>query len=253
MELYKQAMNGNTAEVIRLLDNGESANSAYTPVGRTNPVTAIEIAVMKGHVGVVDALIQHGADVSVKGSHVTDCTPTATLLEHATYRRNYNMVLLLLQHGADVNARDTHNIYNYGDLVFQWGGRTGTTPLLQAIRWDAIDIANILINWGADVSIRDHNGWGTLHATSKGGHVQLTDRILKINPRLKLDVERWGFTPLHIAVYHGSVEVVKVFINHGVNPFIPDSRGQTPVDMAFECDQLDIFRLLTCYIYNLSE
>lgn len=51
-------------------------------------------------------------------------------------------------------------------------------------------------------------------------------------------------TPLHIAVIEGQIKVVSNLINQGVNVNAKDYEGKTPLQLAIELNDLDIFKLL---------
>jgi len=54
-----------------------------------------------------------------------------------------------------------------------------------------------------------------------------------------------GATPLHEAVKRKKVDAVKVLLQHGADPTIPDSGGKTSIDYAREAGYTDILRILT--------
>jgi ankyrin repeat protein len=47
-------------------------------------------------------------------------------------------------------------------------------------------------------------------------------------------------TPLFIASKHGYLDVVKVLVENGANPFIQSSRGDLPVDIAEQKGYLEV-------------
>lgn len=42
------------------------------------------------------------------------------------------------------------------------------------------------------------------------------------------------WTPLHWASFYGDYEVVKMLLDNGANPCLPDVRGIFPIDLAGE-------------------
>ena len=51
-------------------------------------------------------------------------------------------------------------------------------------------------------------------------------------------------TVLHFAVENGSVEIVKLLIDHSANIFAKDDYGNTPLDIAEQCGYVNIMNLL---------
>ena len=95
-----------------------------------------------GYYGVIQLLLERGADVNVRG------TDGSTPLIHAASGCDAQTLQLLLMHGANVNAK-TH-------------GRNGVeTPLLSAalLPWpDSADKVKLLLAWGADLNAKTEHG-----------------------------------------------------------------------------------------------
>jgi ankyrin repeat protein len=116
----------------------------------------------------------------------------------------------LLDHGADPN------------------GNSGldTTPLIEALKHDHVDIAELLLAKTADGSRRTPNGWTALHFASSNGWTSLARLILSQNVDLNSTTEN-GWTPLIIASRRKHADVVKLLLNHGADPEIYDADGAT--------------------------
>ncbi|HVR34542.1 MAG TPA: ankyrin repeat domain-containing protein [Methylomirabilota bacterium] len=109
----------------------------------------------------VSALIEHGADVTVKDSD------GRTALHHAVLRRfSAQVVSLLIEKGADVNARDSH----------------GNTPLHWAV--NDFKISQLLLENGAEVNALSEAGKSPLAIAlavsrqSEGGHREEVVKLL---------------------------------------------------------------------------
>ena len=131
-DLLGAVSSGQEATVSRLLNEGANPNaknpSSWTP---------LHMAAYSGRLGAARALLEHGADVNARERQ--GFTP----LHWCTYASALNpdarqLAELLLSHGADINARDTE----------------GSTPLFWAVWIGNRDIARMLLDRGADPSLR---------------------------------------------------------------------------------------------------
>jgi ankyrin repeat protein len=89
----------------------------------------------------VELLLSLGADPGATdgGGH----TPLYTVANECTHAGGANVVRALVSHGADVNAK---------------GGVTRCTPLHMAARRGNVEIAEALLQCGADIEARDSKG-----------------------------------------------------------------------------------------------
>jgi ankyrin repeat protein len=95
--------------------------------------------------GVVEALLEGGADVNADNGGWT------ALVSAATFNPNPEVVSLLLEHGADVNAET----------------EDGWSPLLMAVKHKGgFDVIKTLIAHGADVNFRSGRGESVMEAAT---------------------------------------------------------------------------------------
>ena len=116
-----------------------------------------------------------------------------------------------LDKGVDVNVKD----------------RFGFTPLHFAA---TKEIAELLINEGADVNAKD-KGWTPLYHAAWRGHKEVAELLIAKGADVNMkDVE--GVTPLHLAADRGHTEVVELLITAGADVNAKDDEGETPLDQA---------------------
>ena len=116
-----------------------------------------------------------------------------------------------LDKGVDVNVKD----------------RFGFTPLHFAA---TKEIAELLINEGADVNAKD-KGWTPLYHAAWRGHKEVAELLIAKGADVNMkDVE--GVTPLHLAADRGHTEVVELLITKGADVNAKDDEGETPLDQA---------------------
>lgn len=149
------------------------------------------------------------------------------------------IIRLLIQGGANVDAKTE-------GLRHPVAYEVGLTPLhLAAYRTSSIENVRTLVDIGkAKLNVKSSLGDTPLHkaASRENGEriVQfLIDRGAHVNVK-----NRHGQTPLHKAVAYGLINTVKMLLNNGAIPFIQDSSGDTPSDLAKDFKYTNIERML---------
>ena len=82
------------------------------------------------------------------------------------------------------------------------------TPLLvYALSTNRAAIARLLVRYGADVHVLDHQGWTPLHRAALIGDLTLVNLLL--NAGARLGARDWrGKTPLDVAREYGNAEMI---------------------------------------------
>jgi ankyrin repeat protein len=125
-EIIRAAKSGNTGRVKELLERDAALISARDADGST----PLHCATWKGHQGVVELLLELGADVNAKNNN--DHWGTTPL--HAAAHANQRAIAeRLIQHGADIHATNLN----------------GRTPLDETEFHKAKPVANLLKKHGA--------------------------------------------------------------------------------------------------------
>jgi type II secretory pathway component GspD/PulD (secretin) len=140
-ELVKAAMQGETAVVSALLDKGADVNAK----GKYSGWTPLIVAAKKGDTELVNLLLSHGADVDAKSRG-----RKRTALMEAVRNRSFESVNALLTAYPDVDAVD-------------W---EGYTVLMFAAVSGQDDIVSVLLNYGADVNMKNKAGSSALMMAS---------------------------------------------------------------------------------------
>ncbi|XP_060033038.1 palmitoyltransferase ZDHHC13 isoform X2 [Erinaceus europaeus] len=175
-----------------------------------------------------------------------------------------------LLHWAAINNRlDLVKFYiSKGAVVDQLGGDLNSTPLHWAIRQGHLPMVILLLQYGADPTLIDGEGFSGIHLAvlfqhmpiiayliSKGQSVNMTDLngqtplmlsahkvlgpeptgfLLKFNPSLSVVDKVHQNTPLHWAVAAGNVNAVDKLLEAGSSLDIRNVKGETPLDMALQ-------------------
>jgi ankyrin repeat protein len=221
---------------------------------------------------IIKTLLEYGAPTNLNTTNNNAYPWRFTPLGFAIRDKKYAIVKLLLDHGANPNQRDIerytllHKAAMKPDnatiirLLIQGGANVdakteglrhpvayevGLTPLHLATYRTSIENVRTLVDIGkAKLNVKSSLGDTPLHkaASRENGEriVQfLIDRGAYVNVK-----NRHGQTPLHKAVAYGLINTVKMLLNNGAIPFIQDSSGDTPSDLAKDFKYTNIERML---------
>lgn len=153
--LSKAAQGGHADTVKVLLEKGADPN-----VRGFAGKTALFWAVERGYGDVMNLLLEHNADPNISNS------AGQTPLMEAAKDGQTDLVRALVAHHADLDAREGDEGLP-GTLDVSAG--TGMTPLLLAVVGNHLAVAHILLQAGADASLRNRGGQDALDVAIKGG------------------------------------------------------------------------------------
>lgn len=241
-----------------LLENGAEVHASDK-----GGLVPLHNACSYGHYEVTELLVKHGANVNV--ADLWKFTP----LHEAAAKGKYEIVKLLLKHGADsskknrdgampldlvresdqdvadllrgnaalLDAAKKGNLARVQRLVTQENincrdaqGRN-STPLHLAAGYNNFEVAEYLLENGADVNAQDKGGLIPLHNASSYGHLDIAALLIKHNTVVNA-TDKWGFTPLHEAAQKGRTQLCALLLAHGADPYMKNQEGQTPIELA---------------------
>ena len=120
----------------------------------------------------------------------------------------------------------------------------GMTPLMVAANKGYLRLARILLNNGANMSMKDDHGATALHFSAEGGHLALTKMLTREGADPHSVTEAEGRTPLHAAAEEGHSEVISTLLDAGADPDSRTKDGQTPLFAAMMKGHVDATRAL---------
>ena len=154
--------------------------------------TSLHSAVEKGRNGLVEKLLNCGADVNERDELLQ------TPLDVASKEGKFEIARTLINYGADVNCRD----------VIGW------TPLHTAARSGHIDVARLLLENGAEVNATQRNYQTPLHIASLNGHLKVVQLLLERGANVQLR-NSYGRTPSQEASTRGYQKIARSLSKYG--------------------------------------
>lgn len=170
--------------------------------------------------------------VRAKEGHATPIPKVAprfeTPIHAAAIEGNVERVLQMIDNGWDVNTVSPVR---------------GDTPIFAALQHKHFDVANALLDHGADVNFAGVGKSTPLHHAALVNNTEIIARMMKMGADpTRVDDAR--HLPLHYAVERANLEASKLLL---VDPELmdqPDTHDRTPLDHAVELPKSDIALLL---------
>ncbi len=104
--------------------------------------------------------------------------------------------------------------------------------LIEAVRRGDINTVRSLVATGVDVNVKDHDmGAPPLIWAIVGEYIDIAQLLLENGAQVD-EVDRWGRTALHVAVRSGTYEGTKFLLAHGANVNWKNDFGRTPLSEA---------------------
>ncbi|KAL4988309.1 hypothetical protein BDW68DRAFT_196812 [Aspergillus falconensis] len=170
----------------------------------------------------VSTLCRQGADINAVGHE--GCTALMELVSVADMEATRK----LLVHGADVNACSTVN-------------------RLSSLGFAAIqgheEILLLLLDYGADLELRDRFGHSALQSACAENHLDCAALLLDRGANIEA-VATDGRTPLILATVGGYLDIVRLLVERGANINAADSEDSTALMLAVTVQSEELVRFL---------
>ncbi|PKL90950.1 MAG: hypothetical protein CVV21_10425 [Candidatus Goldiibacteriota bacterium HGW-Goldbacteria-1] len=193
--------------------------------------SALYYAVADGNADIVKSLIANGAEVNIVDKE--GITP----LLYAAFKKHKNVFPLLIEAGADLNAKEKNQ---------------GNTALITALATGKGDgkIGLMLVEAGADVTIKNSQGIDAFLAAAWKGKIDVLNAIIEGDKKRKVKVanpnakDKQGNSVLIYAVQSKKIDVVKTILDMGADPTYKDSNGKIARSYANHLKLWDIKEML---------
>jgi ankyrin repeat protein len=211
-EFDSQEQGASTARL--LLERGADVNARYK-----DGWTSLHWAAFKGRVEVTRVLLDHGVNTKLQNERGETALHVVSRGKHNNSQEGVGTARLLLERGVDVNARD----------------KDGWTSLHFAAFEGRVEVAQVLLDYGANAKLETMWGETALHLVSPGEYDSeergvgiarmLLEHGVDVHAQNKADA-----TALHLAAFSGRLEIVQLLLDHSSNPNAENEEGRTPLD-----------------------
>jgi ankyrin repeat protein len=115
--------------------------------------------------------------------------------------------------------------------------------LEEAIAEDQRDIAEYLVERGADITATDGEGWTMLHVAAWKAKISYTEWLISLGADINRQTSECQ-TCLALAIVRGEESMAQILLQHGADPSLVDSSNQSPLNLASYSGFQDTVRLL---------
>ena len=185
-----------------------------------------EVAVRQNQIENIERALQDAED---NGANVKDLVNVTygknltTPLHVACTEGHFDLVCLLLQNGANINTTDSR--YNW--------------TALHCAAQNHIEICEILLRYGADISIRSNRGTSAFHYVCK---LFVDERLHSVQHHVLSEMLKQGQdinqtthsgeTGLHHACIDGNPFTTNFLLTHGADYSLANKHGEKPIHYA---------------------
>ena len=218
---------------------------------------------------IIELLVYVGADINVQkmveGKRMTPLIKVI-MLASLHHRASLDLVKLLIKLGADPNVRLNNIInvnsallysttignYEIADYLLNHGADVnirdnyGDTPLMWcSCVTGSADIAELLLKHGADVNIQNEVGVTALMHCCVEGFIDIVKLVLQYDADVNIR-DNNGMTALmdSCRIKNADINIVELLLKHDADVDVQNNDGQTVLIIAIVQDHLDIAKLL---------
>ncbi|KAI9861085.1 MAG: hypothetical protein M1813_005514 [Trichoglossum hirsutum] len=231
--LHRSAQSGHMAVAQLLVGNGADVGAKDD-----SGWTALHEAARSGHVSVARLLVEKGADVNMGNDD------GEAALHLAAHGGNWTVMKFLLENGADVGKKDKN-----GWTALQKAAHYERKPMARLLEENGADINNghkavvqLVVEKGADINVRDGEGWTALHRAVKAEAVVVVQLLVEKGANINTK-DNEGRVALHWAAQNGHVAVVQLLVEKRVDTNVKHNRGLTALHLAAYERLEDVVRL----------
>ncbi|GLT55205.1 hypothetical protein SLA2020_283480 [Shorea laevis] len=164
-------------------------------------------AARQGHTGTAKYLLECGANPAIPSDL------GATALHHSAGLGEIELLRILLSKGVDVDSQSDAG-----------------TPLIWAAGHGQEDAVKVLLEHHASLNAETDDNITALLSSVAAGSLACLELLIQAGA--KVNISAGGATPLHIAAYNGSLEIINCLLKAGADPNVTDEDGAKPIQVA---------------------
>lgn len=197
--------------------------------------TSLHLAAKAGYAECCQVLLNYNAAVSATQKLGNTPLHWAALYKHSnkddgSETRLHAVCEILIKAGADVNCRN----------------RDGAMPIHVACKKGNLAACLSLVAADADVNAKDKS-YSPLHYAAFNGHIKICEALLEAGANATILEDKLG-SPLHFAAYKGNTKVCKLLLEHSSSLLeVKNKMGKTALDFAREAGNSEVFEALTTF------
>ena len=216
----------------------------------------------RASINIIELLVYVGADINAQKMVYGTCIRTTPLIM-AIVVTGLDLVKLLIKLGADPNVRveKVHSAlifstmycnYEIADYLLNHGADVnirdnyGDTALMYcSFGTGRADIAELLLQHGADVNIQNGDGLTVLMHSCIEGFIDIVKLVLRYDADVNIR-DNDGMTALmhSCRIKNADINIVKLLLKHDADVDVQDNGGRTALIIAINGGHLDIAELL---------
>jgi ankyrin repeat protein len=221
----------------------------------------LHLAARSGHIETVETILNSHADMKYGQLFAKDRSGSTPRVV-AFYTAHYDIHKLLRAAEVEILGVDeaasadkltvaiedgqysiVRRLLEKGDTKIDQPDENGQPPLHTAIQEERLDIAELLVEFGATIESVGYHGWHPLHVAASIGSVPLVNMCLHHGASVHARTLTKQ-TPLHKACSSKSVGVVRILLEAGADAEATNHRGMRAIHIACHNNRMDIVELL---------
>lgn len=229
-------------QIVELLLQYESDTNSQDRYG----LTPLHYAVIGGHENVIKLLLPRIRSInqeSKDGRTPWSCARSSgqTQIERLLLEAGADITL---GSKGSMGALDAATNYRGDTTRPSEEYRKATERLFSAAEQGDLEALLLTLSKGVDVNEKDlRHSKTALHWAAERGHMDITQMLLERGSDVT-KVDRYGETPLHYAAGCGNEKIIEVLLSHNSDPTVIDNRGRTALRCARDNDCSESVRLL---------
>ena len=210
----------NTLIVRALLENGANVNAMDT-----DKFTPLHAACDEGDIEVAKLLLENGANVELLNQD------EESPLYVALYGENEKVSKLLFDKVPELVNKIVKPC-------------SGSYPIHLVSEQGNEEMLKMLLEKGANCSVKDKFGMEPIHHAAKKGHLNIVKLLIQRNRNLTKSINKARQTALHLSVKFKDIEIVKELLKSGAQINVQDMHKITPLIHACQLGFCKIAKLL---------